>query len=67
MLRHIGRTDAAERVEAAVRDVIAEGRTVTYDLGGSAGTREFADAIVERLQASAASTTASARAPVRAS
>ncbi len=49
LLRHIGRPDAADRVESALRDVIAEGRTVTYDLGGSAGTSQFADAIVERL------------------
>ena len=49
MLRHIGRQAAAERVEAAIRAVIAEGRSVTYDLGGSAGTSEFADAIVARL------------------
>ena len=50
LLRHIGEQAAAERVEAAVRAVIAEGRTVTYDLGGSAGTSEFADAIVARLE-----------------
>jgi isocitrate dehydrogenase (NAD+) len=50
MLRHLGETDAADRVETAVRGVIAEGRTVTHDLGGSAGTREFAHAVVERLQ-----------------
>jgi isocitrate dehydrogenase (NAD+) len=50
MLRHIGEQPAAERVEAAIRAVIAEGRTVTYDLGGSAGTSEFADAIVARLE-----------------
>jgi isocitrate dehydrogenase (NAD+) len=50
MLRHLGETDAADRVETAVRNVIAEGRTVTHDLGGSAGTREFAQAVVERLQ-----------------
>ncbi len=49
LLRHIGQQAAAERVEAAIRAVIAEGRTVTYDLGGSAGTSEFADAIVARL------------------
>jgi isocitrate dehydrogenase (NAD+) len=49
MLRHIGQQAAAERVESAVRAVIAEGRSVTYDLGGSAGTSEFADAIVARL------------------
>jgi isocitrate dehydrogenase (NAD+) len=53
MLRHLGETDAAGAVEAAVRDVIAEGRTVTYDLGGTAGTREFAEAVTARLRAAA--------------
>jgi isocitrate dehydrogenase (NAD+) len=50
MLRHIGQQEAAERVEGAIRDVIAEGRATTYDLGGSAGTSQFADAIVARLE-----------------
>ena len=50
MLRHIGETDAADRVESAVRAVIAEGRTTTYDLGGSAGTREFAEAVADRVR-----------------
>jgi isocitrate dehydrogenase (NAD+) len=49
LLRHVGQQAAAERVEAAIRAVIAEGRSTTYDLGGSAGTSEFADAIVARL------------------
>ena len=49
MLRHLGEGAAAERVETALREVIAEGRHVTYDLGGDAGTRAFADAIIERL------------------
>ncbi|HET7027194.1 MAG TPA: isocitrate dehydrogenase (NAD(+)) [Candidatus Limnocylindrales bacterium] len=49
MLRHLGEQAAAERVEDAIRAVIAEGRTVTYDLGGSAGTSDFADAIIGRL------------------
>jgi len=53
LLRHIGEQAAAERVEAAIRAVLAEGRTVTYDLGGSAGTSDYADAIVERLQSMA--------------
>jgi isocitrate dehydrogenase (NAD+) len=52
LLRHIGEQAAAERVEGAIRSVIAEGRHVTYDLGGSAGTSDFADAIVGRLQSS---------------
>jgi isocitrate dehydrogenase (NAD+) len=49
MLRHLGHPDVADHLETAVRDVIAEGRTVTYDLGGSAGTSQFGDAIIERL------------------
>jgi isocitrate dehydrogenase (NAD+) len=49
MLRHLGETDAAGRVEEAVRAVIADGRTVTYDLGGSAGTREFGEAVAARI------------------
>ncbi len=51
MLRHLGETEAAVRVEDALRAVVAEGRAVTYDLGGSAGTSQMADAIVERLKA----------------
>ncbi|MCI0582748.1 MAG: isocitrate/isopropylmalate dehydrogenase family protein [Chloroflexi bacterium] len=54
MLRHLGYPDVAAKVELAVRDVIAEGRATTYDLGGDAGTSQFADAIVERLAAAAA-------------
>jgi isocitrate dehydrogenase (NAD+) len=53
MLRHLGEQDAAVRVETALREVIAEGTHTTYDLGGSAGTAGFADAIIERLGASA--------------
>jgi isocitrate dehydrogenase (NAD+) len=49
MLRHLGYPDEAARVEGAIRAVVAEGRRVTYDLGGSAGTSEFADAVIERL------------------
>jgi len=49
MLRHLGHADIAERLEGAVRAVVAEGRTVTYDLGGVAGTSAFADAIISRL------------------
>jgi isocitrate dehydrogenase (NAD+) len=49
MLRHLGETDAANAVETAARDVIAEGTTVTYDLGGTAGTREFAETVATRV------------------
>ncbi len=49
MLRHLGEQDAAVLVENAVRDVIAEGKHTTYDLGGDAGTSQFADAIIARI------------------
>jgi isocitrate dehydrogenase (NAD+) len=49
MLRHLGETAAAVRVENAVRDVIGEGQTVPRDLGGNAGTRAFAAAVAERV------------------
>jgi isocitrate dehydrogenase (NAD+) len=54
MLRHLGHPDVAERVEHALREVVAEGRTVTYDLGGTAGTSAFADAIISQLAAAPA-------------
>jgi isocitrate dehydrogenase (NAD+) len=49
MLRHLNHPDVADHLEDAVRDVIAAGETVTYDLGGTAGTSAFADAIIARL------------------
>jgi isocitrate dehydrogenase (NAD+) len=54
MLRHLGYPEEATRLEAAVREVIAEGVSTTYDLGGSTGTAAFADAIVSRLTAAPA-------------
>ncbi len=53
MLRHLGETDAADRVERSTREVIAAGETVTYDLGGTAGTREFGAAVADRVRAAA--------------
>jgi isocitrate dehydrogenase (NAD+) len=49
MLRHLGEMDAADRIEDAVREVIAEGRAVTPDLGGTVGTQAMADAIVQAV------------------
>ena len=51
MLRHLGYPDEATRLETAVREIIAEGRSTTSDLGGSTGTAAFADAIIDRLAA----------------
>jgi isocitrate dehydrogenase (NAD+) len=49
MLRHIGEGAIAERVMRALGEVLSEGRVRTRDLGGSAGTQAFADAIAARL------------------
>jgi len=57
MLRHLGETAAADRVERAVAAVIAEGKHVTYDLKPArddpsvVGTREMADAIIAKMAA----------------
>jgi isocitrate dehydrogenase (NAD+) len=56
MLRHVGERDAADRLEAAIAQVIAEGRSVTYDMKPSrddataVGTAQVADAVASALQ-----------------
>jgi len=55
MLHHIGETQAAECVEVALAAVIAEGKSVTYDMKPSpddptaVGTSQVADAIIEKM------------------
>ena len=49
MLRHLGEIDLAARIEQACHDVIASKQHVTFDLGGTAKTSQFAQAIIERL------------------
>jgi isocitrate dehydrogenase (NAD+) len=51
LLRHLGERAEGARVEQAVADVLADGRTLTYDLspGRAAGTVEVADAIIEAM------------------
>jgi len=51
MLRHLDEDAAADRVTQALRAVLADGRVRTRDLGGTASTLEYADAIVDRLKA----------------
>ncbi len=54
MLRHIGERDAADRTQAAMLAVFAEGKWITRDLGGTAKTNEFARAICDKLTGGAA-------------
>ena len=49
LLRHIGETAAADRIENAVLALIKDGRETTRDLGGGLGTQEFADAIIRKM------------------
>jgi isocitrate dehydrogenase (NAD+) len=49
LLEHIGEIEASQRVRAAVAQVIAEAKTLTYDLGGTSGTREMADAVIAAM------------------
>jgi isocitrate dehydrogenase (NAD+) len=49
MLQHIGEMDAARRIRAALDRVLTGGRVRTRDLGGTASTRAFADAVIAAL------------------
>jgi isocitrate dehydrogenase (NAD+) len=51
LLRHIGEAGAADRIEAALAQVLLEGRAVTPDIGGTAGTQAMTAAIIEKLEA----------------
>jgi isocitrate dehydrogenase (NAD+) len=49
MLDHLGDTERAQRIRRAMEAVLKEGRQVTRDLGGTANTAEFTDAVIARL------------------
>jgi isocitrate dehydrogenase (NAD+) len=50
MLEHIGETEGAERIRAALSRVLVEGRIRTRDLGGQASTTEFTEAVCQALR-----------------
>jgi isocitrate dehydrogenase (NAD+) len=56
MLGHIGEVKASERLENAIAAVIAEGKSVTYDMKAhrddpsAAGTAQVADAVIAKLK-----------------
>jgi len=50
MLRHIEERAAADKIERAMLKVFEEGTVRTRDVGGTAGTNEFADAIISRIE-----------------
>lgn len=52
MLRHIGESAAAKKIENAMNEVYIEGNIRTKDLGGSAKSADFANAIIDKIRAS---------------
>jgi isocitrate dehydrogenase (NAD+) len=49
MLNHIDEPAAADKIQAALEKVYAEGKTLTRDVGGTSGTRAFTEAILAAL------------------
>ena len=54
MLRHLGETDAADRLHAALERTYKEKLHLTRDVGGKSGTREFTDEVIKNLGSVAA-------------
>jgi len=50
MLDHIGERDRAERIRTALMRVLAAGAVRTHDLGGTASTTEFTEAICREIE-----------------
>lgn len=50
MLHHIGESATAIRVQTGLEQVYREGRTLTKDVGGTSGTREFAEAVLQAME-----------------
>ena len=49
MLEALGQLDNADKLRNALAAVVEEGKTVTPDIGGTASTQEFTQAIIDRL------------------
>ena len=49
MLKDLGQADAADRLNSAIQAQVAEGKVVTADIGGTAATTEFTQAVIARL------------------
>ncbi|NMB26775.1 MAG: NAD-dependent isocitrate dehydrogenase, partial [Tissierellia bacterium] len=49
MLKHIGKSDAAIRIEKALANTLKDQNNRTVDLGGNLGTEEFAQEIIKHM------------------
>jgi isocitrate dehydrogenase (NAD+) len=50
MLHHINEGKTAERVQTGLEQVYREGKTLTKDVGGTSGTKAFAEAVVQAME-----------------
>ena len=50
MLHHINEGATAERVQTGLEQVYREGKTLTKDVGGTSGTKAFAEAVVQAME-----------------
>src|ERR1700729_1786036 len=51
MLHHINESETAERIQTGLERVYREGKTLTKDVGGTSGTKAFADAVMAAMEA----------------
>lgn len=49
LLKHIGEMEAAVKIENAVSKVLRDGQKLTVDLGGSATTQEYTEAVIKAM------------------
>jgi len=53
MLRHLGEQEAANKVKYAVHSVFREGKQLTHDMGGTASTGSFTEAVIAAMEGEA--------------
>jgi isocitrate dehydrogenase (NAD+) len=49
MLEHLGEPEAAKRLQAAIERVYTEGKNLTADVGGTASTTQFTEAVLQAM------------------
>lgn len=50
LLTHLGETDAAHKLQSSIEKVYADGNHLTGDVGGSASTEEFTEAVIKTIK-----------------
>ena len=50
MLKYIDENEAAQKIDRALRTVLAEGKVLTADLGGNASTSDFRDEVIRNIK-----------------